>query len=105
MAELHLVMDIGQTGMRAQVRHPGNTSPLWEDEFPGVRTDLPIFPQFAEVTRIVIERSGLAPSHGCAHTRAPTVASPGTKEGHPIPTPPRPRSRRFAPAACPARRA
>lgn len=62
MAELHLVMDIGQTGMRAQVRHPGNTSPLWEDEFPGVRTDLPIFPQFAEVTRIVIERSGLAPS-------------------------------------------
>lgn len=51
-----LVLDVGQTGIRAEAR--GAESSAYAEEFPGVRTDLPIFPQLAEVTRLATEHSG-----------------------------------------------
>lgn len=48
-ADAVLALDAGQTGVKARLVSPGE-APL-ERVFPGIRTDLPLLPQLAEVAR------------------------------------------------------
>lgn len=47
-----LVLDVGQSGIRAQLRSGDHTTEL---EFPGIRTDLELFPQ---LVRVILQAAG-----------------------------------------------